>query len=243
MPVRDSEAIVLRSFPLGEADRLVSFLTRSYGRLRGVARGARRPRSRFGAALEPISYIRIWFYERETRQLVRISQAELIESFLDVQRDYAASVALALVAEIAEAVLPEREASDPAFRLILLVARTIRETGQVPLALAYFALWMIRLGGWLPSFEHCSNCGQPFASAGAWTSPGGLACRNCRLGDAAAVSRAALDAARRMLEDRLDRLAKADASAPDDLREFLLGLVEHHIERKLHSRAMLEVAR
>ncbi len=243
MPVRDSEAIVLRSYPLGEADRLVSFLSRAHGRLRGVARGARRPRSRFGATLEPLSYIRICFYERETRQLVRISQAELIESFLDVQRDYAASVALALIAEIAEAVLPEREPSDPAFRLILLAARTIRETGQVPLALAYFALWMVRLGGWLPSFEQCSNCGQAFGAAGAWAAPGSLACRNCRLRDAPAVSRAALDAARRMLEERLDRLGKADAPAPDDLREFLLGLVEHHIERKLHSRAMLEVAR
>jgi DNA repair protein RecO (recombination protein O) len=243
MPIRESEAIVLRSFPLGEADRLVSFLSRSFGRLRGVARGARRPRSRFGGTLEPLTHIRVWFYERETRQLVRISQVELIESFLDAQRDYPSSVALALIAEIAEAVLPEREASDPAFRLILLAARTIRESGQASLSLAYVALWMIRLGGWLPSLEECSNCSQAFAAAGAWASPGGLVCRNCRLPAAPAVSRAALDAARRMLEERLDRLAKNDAVAPEDLREFLLDLVEHHIERKLHSRAMLEVAR
>ncbi len=81
MPVFESEAIVLRSFPLGESDRLVSFLSRDHGRLRGVASGARRTKSRFGSTLEPLSYVRIWFYQRETRDLVRISQTDLIESF------------------------------------------------------------------------------------------------------------------------------------------------------------------
>ena len=89
MPVRESEALILRSFPLGEADKLVSFLSRSEGRLRGVASGARRPKSRFGSTLEPFSYVRMWFYERETRELVRINQCELIESFFEAQRDYA----------------------------------------------------------------------------------------------------------------------------------------------------------
>ena len=94
MPLKESEAIILRSYPLGEGDRLVSFLSRSTGRLRGVARGARRPKSRFGSTLEPLSHIRIWFYERETRDLVRINQCELIRSFLATQRDYAAGLGL-----------------------------------------------------------------------------------------------------------------------------------------------------
>ena len=88
MPLRESEAVVLRSYPLGEADRLVSLLSRSMGRIRGVARGARRPKSRFGSTLETLSHIQVWFYERETRELVRINQCELLESFLDVQKDY-----------------------------------------------------------------------------------------------------------------------------------------------------------
>ena len=89
MPLRESEAIVLQSYPLGEADRLVSFLSRSIGRVRGVASGARRTKSRFGSTLERLSHVRIWFFEKETRELVRISQTELIESFLDAFRDYA----------------------------------------------------------------------------------------------------------------------------------------------------------
>src|SRR5271168_1358425 len=105
MPVHESEAIVLQSYPLGEADRLVSFLSRTMGRVRGVAGGARRTKSRFGSTLERLSYVRIWFFERETRDLVRISQCEVIESFLDAFGDYGSSIALALFTEITEAVL------------------------------------------------------------------------------------------------------------------------------------------
>src|SRR6267154_3761493 len=106
MPLKESEAIVLRTFPLGEGDRLVSFLDRKSGRLRGVARGARMPKSRFGSTLELLSYVRIWFFERETRELVRINQCELVESFLKAQQDYPRSLGLALVSEVAENVLP-----------------------------------------------------------------------------------------------------------------------------------------
>src|SRR5712692_2234414 len=125
MPLRESEAIVLRTYPLGEGDRIVSFLDRGAGRLRGVARGARHPKSRFGSTLEPLSHIRIWYFERETRELVRINQCELLESFLEAQRDYACGVALALVSEVTEAVLPEREPADASFRLVLVTARAI----------------------------------------------------------------------------------------------------------------------
>ena len=140
MPARESEALILRSFPLGEGDRLVSFLSRSEGRLRGVATGARKPKSRFGSTLELFSHVRMWYYERETRELVRINQCELIESFLDAQRDYAAGVTLALMSETTEAVLGEREVAERMFRLLLVAARAIKAGAKLPLALAYFAL-------------------------------------------------------------------------------------------------------
>ncbi|MFZ0432906.1 MAG: recombination protein O N-terminal domain-containing protein, partial [Candidatus Acidiferrales bacterium] len=73
MPVHESEAIVLQSYAIGEGDRLVSFLSRTMGRVRGVASGARRTKSKFGSTLERLSYVRIWFYEKETRELVRIN--------------------------------------------------------------------------------------------------------------------------------------------------------------------------
>src|SRR5258706_11254457 len=182
MPLKESEAIVLRSFPLGEGYRLVSFLDRQFGELRGVARGARMPKSRFGSTLELLSYIPIWYFEREGRELVRINQCELIESFLDLQNDYQAGIYLALLSEITEGVLGEREVADPQFRLLLLAARALRANGPSPAILAYFSLWTVRLGGWLGSLDRCAHCGKPFEQGAGYASPGTseLSCENCR---------------------------------------------------------------
>lgn len=244
MPVRESEAIVLQSYPIGEGDRLVSFFSRSMGRVRGVAAGARRPKSRFGSTLERLSHVRIWFFERETRDLVRINQCELMESFLDAFRDYASSVALALLCEITETVLPDREPSDAAFRLLLLSAQTIKRTAKVDLALAYFSIWMMRLGGWLPALDHCGRCGKELGAAAAFVSPGqaGVLCADCKLPGMRALPATAIAAGRRMLAGRLEQLATESwaASALRDLNNYLLDLIEHHIERKLVARRMLE---
>ena len=240
MPVRESEALILRSFPLGEADRLVSFFSRSEGRMRGVASGARRPKSRFGSTLELFSYVRIWFYERETRELVRINQCELIESFLDVQRDYGVSLALALISEVTEAVLGEHEVAEPNFRLLLLIARAIKAGAKLPLALAYFAFWTVRLGGWMPALDRCSRCGAALTARGSMARSG-LFCPNCALPGQRAVSQETLQLARRMSSERLEQFMKEHlpSEAIDELKEHMLNLIEQHIEKKLQTRKML----
>lgn len=244
MPLRESEAIVLQSYPLGEADRLVSFLSRTMGRMRGVAAGARRPKSRFGSTLERLSYIRIWFFERETRELVRVNQCELIESFLDAFRDYASGVALAVLSEITEAVLPEREASDANFRLLLLAAQAIKRTGKPELPLAYFATWTVKLGGWLPSLENCSRCGRPLGSEPAYfsRSSGALACGKCRAPGMRMISSAALAGARKMLSEHLEKLTPETipARAAREITNAMLDIIEQQIDRKLTSRDLLE---
>ena len=240
MPVRESEAVILRSFPLGEADRLVSFLSRSEGRIRGVASGARRTKSRFGSTLEPFSYVRMWFYERETRELVRINQCELIESFLEVQRDYAVSLALALMSEVTEAVLGEHEVAEPNFRLLLLIARAIKAGVKLPLVLAYFAFWTVRLGGWMPALDRCSRCSAALNDQ-ASMARSGLFCANCALPGQRSISKEALELARRMTGVKLEDLVKADypPSAIEGVRDQMLNLIEQHIEKKLRTRKMM----
>ena len=244
MPVTESEAIVLRGFPLGEGDLLVSFFSRTHGRLRGVAARARRPKSRFGAALEPLSYIRIWFYERETRELVRINQCELIESFLDVQRDYAAALALALASEVTEAVLAEREAADANFRLLLLTARAVKSQARTQLVLAYFALWTVRLGGWLPQLDCCGRCGTELSGAAYWSPAQGLICGLCRLPGQRVISPGALQLARRIVAEKLERLIaelpQSNAPMEAEVKDFMLDVIEHYIEKPLRTRKMLE---
>jgi DNA repair protein RecO (recombination protein O) len=257
MPLKESEAIVLRSFPLGEGDRLVSFLDRQFGKLRGVARGARLPKSRFGSTLELLSYIRIWYFEREGRELVRINQCELIESFLDLQNDYQAGIYLALLSEITEAVLGEREVADPQFRLLLLAARAIRTNGPSPAILAYFSLWTVRLGGWLASLDRCAQCGMAFEQGSGYASPGSseLSCEKCREAGSgsylesgrrlAPISQVALSVGRAALSGTLERLLKGNPSlsGANEILSYALNILERHMERKLTTRQMLEIGK
>src|ERR1700741_2381672 len=141
MPSRETEAIILKTFPLGEADRLVSFFGRSSGRVRGVAAGARRVKNRYGSTLEILSHVQIWYVEKETRELVRIQQAELLESFHKAQSDYGLSTGMAVISEISELVLPDHEVSEAMFRLILLAAREIERMGDWRLPVSYFGFW------------------------------------------------------------------------------------------------------
>jgi DNA repair protein RecO (recombination protein O) len=247
MPLHESEAIILQSFPLGESDRLVSFLSRSAGRMRGVAAGARKTKSRFGSTLERMSHIRIWFFERETRDLVRITQSEMIESFLDVVRDYSSSIALALLSEITERVLPEREPSDANFRLLLLCAQTMKRTEKSEVPLAYFLLWTVKLGGWLPALDRCGKCGKALVEdASQYFTPraSAIACAKCRDAGMRPISPHALRLARKMLVERLDRLnlggRELQTDTVKELTDLMLDVIEHQIDRKLKSRELLE---
>jgi DNA repair protein RecO (recombination protein O) len=171
MPARETEAIILKTFPLGEADRLVSFLGRTSGRIRGVAGGARRVKNRYGSTLEVLSHVQIWYVEKETRELVRIQQCELLESFHRAQSSYELSTGLAVISEASELVLPDHEVAESMFRLILLAAREIERTGEWVLPVTYFAFWTVRLGGWLPRFDRCSSCGAEFGAGAAYHAP------------------------------------------------------------------------
>jgi len=249
MPVRDSEAIILRSFPLGEGDRLVSFLSRANGRVRGVASGARKPKSRFGSTLEIFSYVRIWFYERETRDLVRINQCDLLESFFGAQRDYASELVLALASEVTEAVLGEREVAEPNFRLLLAIGRAIKAGADHRIVSSYFALWIVRLGGWLPRLDRCGQCGSTISGSGYFSDGGGALCRACSELGHTYCSSGALELASRMLVNKLDEFLKPEAANGTrtanayELRNIMLNVIERHIEKKLRTRKLLDEIR
>lgn len=244
MPLAECEAVILRSAHFGEADKLVSFLARGLGRLRGVAPNARRSRRRFGAALEPLSHVRLWFFERPEQELVRLSESELIESFNDARGDYDRSLALNQVTELADLLLPEREPSDKAFRLLLAVLRAFKASDSTSLPLTYFQLWMVRLSGWLPALEQCSRCGRVFVEEPAyWHTPAGkLFCAKCRRPGARLLSPASRQAAAAMLSQPLDKLdpATCDARNMPQIRALLLDLVEYFSEHKLVTRALFD---
>jgi DNA repair protein RecO (recombination protein O) len=244
MPARETEAIILKTFPLGEADRVVSFLGRTSGRLRGVAAGARRLNNRFGSTLEMLSHVRIWYVERETRELVRIQQAELVESLHKAQSDYGLSTGLAVISEIAEMVLPEHEVSEAMFRLAVLASREIERTGHWELPLSYFAFWTVRLGGWLPRFDHCAACRAAFGRSAAFYDAhhAGLFCAKCRRTGMKPLHAEARMVAERFAGERLDCIANDQVvgSRVGELRRAALAWIELHAERRLTTPELLE---
>ena len=130
MSVLTSEAVVLRSWPVHEADLIVSFFTRDYGRIKGVAKSALKSRKRFGGALEPMTVARAWFAENPRQELVRLDQLEIIRSPLSAPVDQVRMAVLSFFAEVLDEALPEHDPQDAIFRLLLAV---LGGAGAVPI--------------------------------------------------------------------------------------------------------------
>src|SRR5580693_7884325 len=162
MSVLTSEAVILRTWPVHEADLIVSFFTRDYGRLKGMAKAALKSRKRFGGALEPMTLARAWFAERPRQELVRLDQLEVIRSPLSAPVDHARMAVLSFFAEVLDEALPEHDPQETVFRLLLAV---LDQTTVVQpwMPLTYFSLWMTRLMGLLPDIAHCMVCGEALA--------------------------------------------------------------------------------
>lgn len=132
---------------------MVSFLARDQGKLRGIAKGARRPKSRFGSGLERLSHVRMAYFQRESRELVNLDSCELIQSQFALQSNYAAGVTLDYLAEVAEQLLPPAEPNERFFRLLVAVLAYLRGGGEQWVAVTYYSLWAVRLSGFLPDLR------------------------------------------------------------------------------------------
>ena len=155
-----TEAIILRSYNLAEADRIVVCLTRSAGLVRAVAKGARRMKSRFGAALEPFTVVRLAYHERENRELVTISGAEILKSNFELAAQLEVAEVLAYMAELIGEFAPPHEANDKLFRMLNACVEALAAAPETAkLVLRYFEIWLLRLAGSFPDVSACVVCG------------------------------------------------------------------------------------
>ncbi|MPZ19661.1 MAG: DNA repair protein RecO [Luteitalea sp.] len=161
MPLYSGEALILRTYKLGEADRIVVFLTRDRGKKRGVAKGARRARSRFLGTLEPLTRASIAYYEREHRELVRLGEAESLRSPLVAQQPDAFGYA-GYFAALLDEWLPEGDVHERVYRLGVATLEALTSTAPLDVLGRYFEYWLLRLQGVYPSIEGCARCGRPF---------------------------------------------------------------------------------
>ncbi len=244
-----SEAVVLRTWPVHEADLIVSFFTRDYGRVRGVAKSALKSRKRFGGALEPMTVARAWFAERPRQELARLDQLEILRSPLSAPVDPTRLAVLSFYAELLDEALPDHDPHETVFRLLLSVldqtSALHAEIVQPWMPLTYFQLWMTRLMGLLPDLAHCTTCGEALHavkelhSAGTWfdASADGLFCPVHRNGSASELAVDSWQLAQRMLRAPVASFAGEPwpRRRAQDLRRFTLQALERHLERKLRS--------
>ncbi len=236
--VLTSEAVVLRTWPVHEADLIVSFFSRDYGKVRGVAKSALKSRKRFGGALEPMTVARAWFVERPRQELVRLDQLEIVRSPLSTPVDPVRLTVLSFFAELLDEALPDHDPHETIFRLVLSVL-DLTSTEQPWMPLTYFSLWMTRLMGLLPDLAHCTVCGEPL-HAGEVTfnaHADGLFCPVHRNGSATVLSADSWQTAQRMLRAPAATFA-AEAwprRRAQDLRRFTVHVLERHLERRLRS--------
>src|SRR5690348_7133542 len=242
MPLKDSEAIVLRTYPLREADLLVTFFTRLEGKVRGVARSAKKSKRRFGGALEPLTYVRVYYSDKERQELASLDSCDVLESPLATEVGYPRAVALGHVAELLDELLPDREANDAVFRLALSVLAQLRGK-DFWLPITYFDLWMARLMGYLPELSECLNCGRSLNGDRAFfhALADGLMCPEHKRLASSEISLESRKLAAQMLRAPLPTIdAVGSQKSGADLRKFLLQTLERHIEKKLVTRGMLE---
>ena len=197
MGLVETEAIVLHTHKLADADKIVVSLTERAGLVRGVARGARRLKSRFGASLEPFTLINLTFYEKETRELVTIKGAEIIKSYFGAAGDAYKVAALEQLVELVREFAPPHQADERLFRMLRACIESLPGVVDPSAGFAYCELWVLRLTGSLPDLRACGGCGarlrEPSAGAIYITQEGVLWCAACRGGGARPLDRDAYD--------------------------------------------------
>jgi DNA repair protein RecO (recombination protein O) len=245
MPAITSDALVLRSYKLGETSKVVVLLTRERGKLRAVAKGARSGRSRYQSALEPLSEVRAAFYGRQGAELYRLGGCELLRSaFPAGARGLEAALSLSYFVELIDAFAQEGEAEDAVYRLALAVVRAAEEGRDIAALARYLEAWLLRLHGIYPPLERCAACGRalPRASLVYHERAHGFVCDACGPASGPVLGQQA----QRFLEHVFGVAPSALEPLPVEacaLEAFHQGLIRRHLERELRSPQVLRDVR
>ncbi len=217
MPTRVSETYILRTYPFRESDLIVSFFTRDQGKLRGVARRARKLKSTYGSGLERLSLVNLSYSQKETRELVNLNSCDLLHSQFNLLANFDAGVALDYIAEVSDHLLPANEPNERFFRLVTAVLGHMhgQTAGAIWAAITYFSLWAVRLSGFLPNLQTYPD-------------------RN--------LSDSSRELADSMLRTPIASLPPQTWTKDTalDLRRFLIRQLEEQVERRFYTPAVLE---
>jgi DNA repair protein RecO (recombination protein O) len=246
MPLLSSDALVLRTYKMGETSKIVVLLTRERGKVRAVAKGARAARSRYQSALEPLSEVRVGLYGRQGAELLRLGECELLRSaFPAGARGLETALTLSYFAELLDAFAQEGEAEDAVYRLALAVLRAADGGTEVVALARYLEAWLLRLHGIYPPIDRCASCGGSLPEGELrYHSPAhGFVCGACGPPSGPILAEEARAFLREAFKRPPDSLPPLTLEALP-LEGFHHGLITRHLERALRShRVLKDVAR
>ncbi|QIK83803.1 DNA repair protein RecO [Sanguibacter sp. HDW7] len=241
MPLYRDEGVVLRAQKLGEADRIVTLLTREHGKVRAVGKGVRRTSSRFGARLEPFMYVDLQLHVG--RSLDVVTQAETLGAFArPIFDDYALYTVGAVMLETAERVVAdEREPSVQQFWLLVGALRTLSERRQDPgLVLDSYLVRALAVAGWAPSFTRCGRCGEPGPHRAFSVAHGGAVCPTCRPPGSPAPAPETFTLLAALLEGDWETAGESDQRTRREASGLVAAYSQYHLERSLRSLRMVD---
>jgi len=225
------EGVVLRTMRLGEADRIVTLMTAGHGKVRAVAKGVRRTKSKFGARLEPLSHVTMLCWQG--RELDIVNQAEVTDTFRAVREDLGRVSKAFTVLEVVDQIAQERHANPRLYEMVVGALRSL-DAADAPLLVPAFCLKVLALEGSAPMLDACASCGSGDDLVAFDLVEGGVLCRSCRRGRS--VSPDALTLLRAVLGGGLAAaLAQPDGPVVSEVSDLVTEAMEGHLDRRLRS--------
>jgi DNA repair protein RecO (recombination protein O) len=239
MALRTDQGIVLRGYPFGESDRIVVLLSPNHGKLRTVAKGVRKTKSRFGGRLEPMTHVDVVLYEG--RNLDTITQVSVINGFPNVRNDLDRVLAAGTMIEVVDAVVQEDE---PSHRMFLLLERglTVLDHDQPHLDLVTaFLIKAAEIVGVEPAFASCSGCGTTEGLSRFNFAAGGSVCEQCRTPGSYALRAGVVEYLARVAASDMSQLPDPDPSMSGEALGITKRFMEYHLERRIETLAVPNV--
>lgn len=231
MSLYRDDGVVLRTLRLGEADRIVTMVTKGHGKVRAVAKGVRRTNSKFGGRLEPLSHVSMQCWQG--RELDTVTQVEVLDSFRTVREDLTRVARAFTLLEVVDQMAQERQPNERLCEMLVGALRSL-DAADAPLLVPAFCLKVLALEGSAPIVDCCASCGTDSDLVSFDLLEGGVLCRSCRRGRS--MSPAALDLLRRVLGGGLaSALKEPDGPTTDEVTDLATEAMEAHLDRRLRS--------
>jgi DNA repair protein RecO (recombination protein O) len=235
MALFETEALILRSYNLAEADKIVVCLSRSAGLIRGVAKGCRKLKNRFGAALEPFTLVNLTYYEKEHQELVSFRQVEILKSRFNLSSNASILTGFSYIGDLLIDFSPPHQANDNLFRMALACFEAASETpDDLEAVLRYFEVWLLRLEGFLPDVRLCANCQRAFGDEVVYLgSDLSLRCVQCSQSRSYAISKPLQTQLRSTEKLSPAKFAESAREVSNDTKKEMAELTFHLIGRIL----------